>query len=109
MAAVKYISRDKLPQWLAALAADRRVLVPVAEGDGVVFRPYDPAREPVFGSDATAPPKSAIFPACQELFRYEQTKNADNIDQSTMTLDPEPGDPGHGWSSGPNPAARAAS
>lgn len=47
MAAVKYISRDKLPQWLAALATDRRVLVPVAEGDGVVFRAYDPARTPI--------------------------------------------------------------
>jgi len=88
MAAVKYISRDKLPQWLAALAQDRRVLVPVAEGDGVVFRPYDPAKEPIFGSDATAPPKSAVFPACQELFRYEQTKDAENPDKSTLELIP---------------------
>ena len=86
MAAVKYLSHDKLSQWLAALAEGHRLLVPVQEGDGVVFRPYDPARAPVFGSDATAPPKAAIFPACQELFRYEQTKNPENPEQTTMKL-----------------------
>jgi sulfhydrogenase subunit beta (sulfur reductase) len=90
MAAVKYIASESLSQWLAALAKDRRVLVPVAEGDGaVVFRPFDPARKPVFGSDATAPPKSAVFPACQELFRYEQGKDAEDPDKKTLALIPD--------------------
>ena len=85
MATVKYISHEKLPQWLAALAAERRLLVPVASGDGsVVFRPFDPARQPVLDGDATAPPKAAIFPACQELFRYEQTKDPENPEHTTM-------------------------
>jgi len=91
MATVKYISHEKLPQWLAALAAERRLLVPVASGDGsVVFRPFDPARRPVLDGDATAPPKAAIFPACQELFRYEQTKDPENPEHTTMQLLPDP-------------------
>uniref|UniRef100_I2PXU0 4Fe-4S ferredoxin-type domain-containing protein n=1 Tax=Desulfovibrio sp. U5L TaxID=596152 RepID=I2PXU0_9BACT len=88
MAAVKYIASEKLPQWLSALAADRRVLVPVQEGPGVVFRPYDAAKAPVFGSDATAPPKGAVFPACQELFRYEQGKDAEDPGKPTLALIP---------------------
>jgi len=91
MATVKYISHEKLPQWLAALAAERRLLVPVTSGDGsVVFRPFDPARRPVLDGDATAPPKAAIFPACQELFRYEQTKDPENPEHTTMQLLPDP-------------------
>ncbi|HWQ61334.1 MAG TPA: 4Fe-4S dicluster domain-containing protein [Negativicutes bacterium] len=86
MAAVKYISREKLPSWLAALAESRRVLVPVEEGGGVVFRPYAPDRPPVFGTDATAPPKAAIFPACQELLRFEQGKDPENPGQPTLAL-----------------------
>ena len=35
MAALKYISREKLPEWLKALAAQSRVLVPVEEGGSV--------------------------------------------------------------------------
>jgi ferredoxin len=86
MAAVKYIASDKLPEWLSALAANSRVLVPVQEGGGVVFRPYDGTRQPVFGSDATAPPKSSIFPACQELFHYEQGKDPEDPGKPTLKL-----------------------
>lgn len=88
MAAVKYIASEKLPEWLKALAAERRVLVPVEEGGGVVFRPYDAAKTPVFGSDATAPPKGAVFPACQELFRYEQGKDPEDPGKPTLKLIP---------------------
>ena len=89
MAAVKYIPSEKLTDWLKALAGERRVLVPVQEGGGVVFRPYDGATQPVFGSDATAPPKGAIFPACQELFSFEYGKEADDPGKSTLKLDPK--------------------
>jgi ferredoxin len=89
MAAVKYLSREKLPEWLQALASERRVLVPVEEGGGVVFRAYDPARQPVFGADATAPPKAAIFPACQELFHYEQGKDPEDPGKPTLALIPD--------------------
>ncbi|WP_300162446.1 4Fe-4S dicluster domain-containing protein [Solidesulfovibrio sp.] len=86
MAAVKYIASDKLPDWLKSLAAKSRVLVPVAEGGGVVFRPYAPGCRPVFDSDATAPPKGAVFPACQELFRYEQGKDPEDPGKPTLKL-----------------------
>jgi ferredoxin len=88
MAAVKYIPREKLPEWLKALAAQSRVLVPVEEGGSVVFREYDPARAPVFGSDATAPPKGAVFPACQELFSYAYGKQGED-NAPTLKLDPK--------------------
>ncbi len=88
MAAVKYIASDKLPAWLTSLAEKSRVLVPVEEGGGVVFRPYGPESKPVFGSDATAPPKGAVFPACQELFRFEQGKDAEDPGKPTLQLIP---------------------
>ncbi|WP_428563014.1 MAG: 4Fe-4S dicluster domain-containing protein [Solidesulfovibrio sp. DCME] len=88
MAAVKYIASEKLPDWLKSLAEKSRVLVPVAEGGGVVFRPYAPGCQPVFGSDATAPPKGSVFPACQELFRYERGKDAEDPGKGTLKLLP---------------------
>ncbi|MYL83740.1 hydrogenase [Desulfovibrio aerotolerans] len=88
MAAVKYISREKLPEWLKALAAERRLLVPVEEGGAVVFRAYDPAKAPVFGSDATAPPKGSVFPASKELFSYTYGKEGEDA-KPTLTLDPK--------------------
>lgn len=89
MAALHYISRDALPAWLAALADTHRVLVPVQEGGGVVFRPYAKGCQPVFDSDATAPPKAAIFPACQELFRYEAGKDPEDPGKPTLKLIPD--------------------
>ena len=88
MAAVKFIASEKLPEWIKALAGTRRVLVPVEEGGSVVFRPYDPAKKPVFDSDATAPPKAAIFPASQELFSYAYGKDAEDPGKQTLALTP---------------------
>ena len=61
--AAKFIAHDKLADWLADLAAKRRVLVPVMEKNAVVFRAYKPGVAMELSRQAHQPPKAAVFPA----------------------------------------------
>ncbi len=86
MAREKFLKQDRLADWLAALGEKNRVLVPREEGNSVVFRPYAAGDALVLSVDSTASPKAALFPACQELFRFEQAKDPQNPDHTTMKL-----------------------
>ncbi len=86
MAREKFLKQERLADWLTALGERSRVLVPRVEGESVVFRPYAAGDEPISSVDSTASPKAAIFPACRELFRFEQTKDPENPENTTLKL-----------------------
>lgn len=88
MAEAKCIHKDKLTAWLDELAGRMRVLAPVRQGDAVVFAAYAPGVQVELDQEATAPPKSAIFLASEELLRYDYRKNPDNLGQVDVELLP---------------------
>lgn len=89
MAQDKFLPIRNLQEWLEALSRERRVLVPVEEGGSVVFRPFEAGARPVLSVDATASLKSALFPPSHELFRFEQTKDPEDPERSSLTLTPD--------------------
>jgi sulfhydrogenase subunit beta (sulfur reductase) len=88
MAEAKFISHDKLQSWLDQLAATMQVLAPTAQGDAVVFAPYAAGREIELRYQATVSPKSALFPASEDLLRYNYRKNPENLGQVDVELEP---------------------
>jgi len=89
MAHQKFISYANLSQWLMSLAGRSRLLVPRREGGGIVFRTFSPGDAIESIPDATASPKSAIFPPSGELFRFEQAKYGENLESTDLKLVPE--------------------
>ncbi|SDB14065.1 4Fe-4S dicluster domain-containing protein [Desulfonatronum thiosulfatophilum] len=94
MAEAKFIANDKLTAWLDELSGRMRVLAPTRQGDAVVFAPYAPGQQVELDAEATAPPKSAVFPASEELLRYDYRKDPENLGQVEVellpTISPEP-------------------
>lgn len=88
MAREKFLQQERLSEWLALLGEQNRVLVPRQEGGSLVFRPYVAGDGPISFPDSTASPKAVIFPACQELFRFEQAKDMTNLEKTTLSLFP---------------------
>lgn len=84
----KFLAEERLPEWLAALGQNGKVTVPCREGEAVVFRPLAAAGGSITLANSTASPKGVIFPACQELFRFEQTKDPENPEHTTLKLFP---------------------
>ena len=81
MAEAKFIANDKLTAWLDELSATMRVLAPARQGDAVVFVPYAQGQTLELGREATAPPKSTVFPASEDLLRYDYRKNPEDLGQ----------------------------
>ncbi|WP_045218117.1 4Fe-4S dicluster domain-containing protein [Desulfonatronum thioautotrophicum] len=94
MAEAKYISNDKLTAWLDELAGKMRVIAPTRQGDAVVFAPYASGQSVELTQEATSPPKSVVFPASEDLLRYDYRKNPENLGQVDVellpTITPEP-------------------
>lgn len=87
MEASRYLPETSLDAWLAELASSHELIVPRREGDAIVFGPYDPAVSPDISRDATAPPKSTVFPACEELMRYSSVKDADDPSRTLVHME----------------------
>lgn len=84
--AAKFLATDKLVSWLAELAESHRTLVPQREGDAVVFRPFDAETKPELGVRATTSPKGAVFPQCEPLMVYGQTKDEENLGKVKLEI-----------------------
>lgn len=85
----KFLKTENLSDWLDEMSKKFRVLVPQEEGGKVVFRPYGKGCAPVLSVDATISPKGAVFPSCQELFSYTQSKDPANPEKVALQLKPE--------------------
>jgi sulfhydrogenase subunit beta (sulfur reductase) len=88
MAEAKFIPHDKLQSWLDELAATMQVLAPTGQGDAVVFAPYVAGQEVELRRQATVSPKSVLFPASEDLLRYNYRKNPENLGQVDVEVEP---------------------
>ncbi len=93
MSSLHILNKDSLNEFLTWLNTynkqDYRVLVPTRRGKAVIFAPFDPQNEICFDKAATSP-KAVALPACETLIHYKQTKNPDNLEQATLTLEHNP-------------------
>lgn len=94
MAEVKYLPKENLTAWLMELAGSLRIMVPVQEGDSVVFAPFVSEQPLELKQQATVPPKAAVFPASEELLRFTYAKSPKQPGQVNVELvpliDPQP-------------------
>lgn len=74
----KFIKEADVVRWVAALAADSRVLVPTDNGATVEFEEYDAEKGMTLERQPTAPPKKAVFPQTETLVKYRFTKDPED-------------------------------
>lgn len=78
MTEAKFIPTDRVEAWLEELTGRMRVLVPVSQGDAVIFAPFAPGARLELAGQTTVGPKAAVFPAGEDLLRYEYRKDPDD-------------------------------
>lgn len=92
MSIYRFAKPTDLPDLLAFLAKENKVLVPVARPavkKTVVFSEWKPGTE--FTLDkATVPAKEAVLPQCETLIRYEKVRDEDHPDLFKLQLDDTP-------------------
>ena len=90
MSTTRFVTSDGLPALLAFLSQNgRRVLVPVekpANKRSVVYEPWSGGM-PFTLEKATVPPKAAVLPQCETLVSYKKSKDPENPERVTMSLD----------------------
>ncbi len=69
----KFLKSEVIIPYLEKLAADRNILVPVAEGGAVVFRPFRKESALVFERMPSVSPKDATFPRTETLMTFNQS------------------------------------
>ncbi len=70
----RLLKKDGLGDALRRLAAAKRVLGPVKDGDNVVFGPVTGSQGPLLGfANTRNAPKNALFPHTETLVRYTRT------------------------------------
>ncbi len=92
MSSLHFVKKEALPTFLAWLAKDgegvRHVLVPTKQGKAVVFAPYNEAEHEAMCFDkASVSPKFVAFPPCETLVSYKRTKDLEDLNKTTLTLD----------------------
>ena len=72
-----FLARDGVNDWLAHVAESMRVMVPVREGNAVVFAEFDPEVPMVLDCQTAASPKHVIFPQTEYLMEYRLARDVD--------------------------------
>jgi sulfhydrogenase subunit beta (sulfur reductase) len=83
----KFLAEASLGAWLDELAAKAELIVPKRDGNAVVFGPYDPDVPVELSQEATAPPKSIVFPPCEELMHFTQGKDPEDPTKPLLQLE----------------------
>ena len=86
MAAKTYLTNEDIANWLEGMSGQAQVLVPAKVDRAVKFVPYDPQREVVLQTQATAPPKEAVFPQTETLLKYRYTKDPENPESQSVKI-----------------------
>ncbi len=93
MSNLYFLNKDSLNEFLTWLGTynkqDYQVLVPTKRNRSVVFSPFDPQNEVCFDK-ASSSPKAVVLPACETLIRYKLTKNPEQLEQVSLSLDDTP-------------------
>jgi len=73
-----FLAQDGVNAWLARLTEQMRVMVPVREGNAVVYAEFDPDKPFVLGCQTAASPKHVVFPQNEYLLEYRLARDADD-------------------------------
>lgn len=84
-----YLTQQALPDTLAKLAGEQRVLAPQRQGKAVVFAPWHGGAAFTL-ERATVPPKEAVLPHCETLLRFKRAKDPEDLGKMTLVLDDTP-------------------
>lgn len=87
----KFIQSQSILSFLEGLAKDRRVLVPVCEGDSVIFRPLRKESRLELKRMPTLSPKEATFPRTEILMTFTTKKVTGEEEQESAENDEEAG------------------
>jgi len=86
MGEIRFLSEDKLRQWLEELSRDCSVWAPVKEDEAVVFRLFDSTKELSLERQPTAPPKEALFPKSETMLLYRYQKDPEDPGKQSLEL-----------------------
>ena len=92
MSDYRFLAKDAVSSFLAEQAKEQRLLVPCekkAVKTSVVFEEWHEG-QPFTLQKATVPPKASVLPQCETLLHYTKTKDPDNPENVTLTLDDTP-------------------
>jgi sulfhydrogenase subunit beta (sulfur reductase) len=86
MAETGYLPKEKLQALLEALSKTHQVVVPVREGDVVVFQPVGPGKTLDLSRPANLPPKGIMFPQSDTLFGFQYLKDQEDPKKVSVAL-----------------------
>ncbi len=86
---MKAINSILIPQFLDALARETAVLAPVKNGGDVYFRPWQPGAEIQWEQNSLLPPKNALFPQTEVLYKYELQGQDGEIHEENPGAEPQ--------------------
>ncbi len=92
MSMYRFAQASALPEFLASLARENRVLVPVvkpAVKESIVYEAWQPGLEFTM-EKATVPAKSAVLPQSETLVSYQKTRDPEHPDRFLLHLDDTP-------------------
>ncbi|MFH0974786.1 MAG: 4Fe-4S dicluster domain-containing protein [Spirochaetota bacterium] len=78
MADTGFLPKEKVKDFLEALAKEAVVYAPVIEGDIVLFKTFSRESDLCLDKPANVPPKSIMYPQCETLMTFEFKKNDPN-------------------------------
>ncbi|PID73847.1 MAG: hydrogenase [Desulfobacterales bacterium] len=78
MSELKFLKTESVIPFIEELARDRRVLVPVAEGPAVVYRPYIAGGTVTLDRMPTESPKGATFPRNETILAFRKVRDPEN-------------------------------
>ncbi|WP_461211197.1 4Fe-4S dicluster domain-containing protein [Desulfocurvus sp. DL9XJH121] len=84
-----FLPRDAMAGWLGGLTEGMRVMVPVREGNAVVYAEFDPGRPMILDSQTAASPKHVIFPQNEYLLEYRLSRDTDEEGHRAVELHAE--------------------
>jgi ferredoxin len=82
----KFLKTESVVPLIEKLADGRKVLVPVCEGNAVVFKPYTSHVTPCFCRMPTISAKDATFPRHETLMTFKSGRDETDAEKSTLTL-----------------------
>lgn len=86
MAATGFLPKDKITTLLETLGKKYRVFAPVQQGEVVAIKLFAQGEPLCFARPANLPPKSAIFPQSDVLFRFDFHKDPENLKKVSVEL-----------------------
>ncbi len=82
----KFLSPDRLQDWLHDIQQEAILFVPTEQDGAIRFEIFDPQKGCALERKPTAPPKRALFPQTETLLSYRYQKDPESPDRYRLEL-----------------------